>query len=138
MTCMHAMFAASQMLGLILPGERHGLRALISLEARRAGITLNVPVEADALQTLKDLVGRGLGNTILPLPPVRAELAAGQLTAAPIKGPVLSRKLMLAQPADRPDTNAVRLFAAMLREEVADLGLQSGKPYAFSARRSGA
>jgi LysR family nitrogen assimilation transcriptional regulator len=106
---------------LILPGPQHGLRVLISKQARANGLVLHVPIEADALQTLKDLVIRGLGHTILPLASVHAEVRAGQLSSAPITSPKLSRKLMLAQPLGRPVTNAVRLFAEMLRSEITEM-----------------
>ena len=54
-------------LSMILPGSRHGLRNLLENAAGREGIALRVSVEADALQTLKELVARGLGYTVLPL-----------------------------------------------------------------------
>lgn len=104
---------------LVLPSSQHGLRVLIEDAARRQDLRLSVPIEADALQTLKDLVTRAMGYTILPLAPVLPEIAAGELTACPITQPSLRRSLVLAQPLGRPMTTAVRLFAQMLREEIA-------------------
>lgn len=103
---------------LVLPGPQHGLRRLIEREARVHGITLQVAVEADALQVLKGLVQRGLGSTILPPASVHDEVAAGLLGAAPIIEPSLSRKLVVAQPLGRQASNAVRRFEQVLRQEV--------------------
>jgi LysR family transcriptional regulator, nitrogen assimilation regulatory protein len=110
---------------LILPGPQHGLRILLEKQAKEQGLSLRIPIEADALQTLKDLALRDLGVTILPLASVYNELNAGSLTAAPLIDPSLSRKLILALPLARQTSNAVRQFAETLRAEVADM-VQSG------------
>lgn len=110
---------------LILPGPGHSLRQLIEREAAIAQVDLDVPVEADSLQTLKDLCKSGLGHTILPLAPIHEQVTAGELTIAPIVEPVLSRKLIVAQPLSRPSTNAVEKFADELQTEVAEM-VESG------------
>lgn len=106
---------------MILPGPRHGLRVLLESRAREAGIGLGVAVEADALQTLKELVMRGLGYTVLPLAAVHAEISAGALCAAPLTGPAVSRTLTLTRSLARPGSNAVRVFAETLKAETADM-----------------
>ncbi len=110
---------------LILPGPGHSLRQLIEREAAIAQVDLDVPVEADSLQTLKDLCKSGLGHTILPLAPIHEQVTAGELTIAPIVEPTLSRKLIVAQPLSRPSTNAVEKFAGELQTEVAEM-VESG------------
>jgi DNA-binding transcriptional LysR family regulator len=104
---------------LILPSMRHGLRALIEEATRRSDLRLNVPIEVDALQTLKDLVIQQVGYTILPLASVGGEIEAGKLTASPIIKPQLRRSLVLANQLGRPMSEAVRLFRDMLIEEFA-------------------
>ncbi len=104
---------------LILPGPQHGLRRLLERAARRQGMKLAVAVEADALQMLKGLVGRGLGSTVLPLAAVHEEVREGRLGAAPIAAPTLSRQLAVALPMGRPASRAVRRFEEVLRAEVA-------------------
>lgn len=106
---------------MILPGLRQGLRRLIEAEARKIGSVLQCAIEAESLQTLKDLVARGLGYTILPLAVVRAEIEAGILRAAPIGQPALVRKLVLARSLARPASNATRIFAESLKTETARL-----------------
>jgi LysR family nitrogen assimilation transcriptional regulator len=109
---------------LILPSAQHGLRTLIEDAARKSDLRLDVPIEVDALQTLKDLVIREIGYTILPLASVRGEIEAGRLTAAPIVRPELRRALILAHHSGRPMSQAVRLFSEMLREDIS-IGLTS-------------
>ena len=106
---------------LILPGPQHGLRRLIEDAARERGVSLNVAVEADDLQVLKDLALKGLGATVLPLGTVHGDVAAGRLHAAPITAPDLSRKLVIAQALARPVSNALRRFDAVLCEEVTEM-----------------
>ncbi len=106
---------------LILPGPNHSLRQLIEREAAIAQIGLDVPVEADSLQTLKDLCRSGLGYTILPLAPIHEQVIAGELSIAPIVKPTLSRKLIVAQPLSRPSSNAVEKFAGELQMEVEEM-----------------
>jgi DNA-binding transcriptional LysR family regulator len=113
-------------LSLILPGPRHGLRILLEDEAGKAGITLTVPIEADSLQTLKDLASRGLGHTILPFAAVDDAIGSGALCAAPVVQPELSRRLVLARTEVKPVSQAARLFADILKSETANL-VRSGK-----------
>jgi DNA-binding transcriptional LysR family regulator len=103
---------------LVLPGPQHGLRVLVENEARRRGLALNVVVEADSLHVQKRLVMRGLGCTVLPLPSVNAEVAGGLLRATPIVEPRLPRRLVVARTLGRRTSTAVRLFGAVLRDEV--------------------
>ena len=111
-------FAAVAAGRLILPGPQHGLRLLVEAEARRSGQALQVAVEADDLQILKELAMRGIGATILPLAAVHEEVKVGRLAAAPIIDPHLSRKLVVAEPLGRQASNAVRRFGEVLRGEV--------------------
>lgn len=112
-------FAALAGLPMILPGPRHGLRTLLERQAADLAVALRVTVEADSLQTLKDLVARGLGYTVLPLAAVDAERQAGTLCTAPIENPTPTRKLVLTRSLVRPATNAVRIFADTLVAETA-------------------
>lgn len=103
---------------LVLPGARHSLRILLEQEAVKQGLTLNVPVEADALQTLKDLARRGHAATVLPYASIHEELEEGKLTAASLVEPSLSRKLVVALPLGRQTSNAVTRFSQELYAEV--------------------
>ncbi len=106
---------------LVLPGPQHGLRKLVERAARKLDQPLDIIVEADSLQTMKDLVERGLGWTILPLPSVHREVSEGRLRAAQITAPQLTRTLVIAQALGRQTSRAVRLFRDALTAEVYDM-----------------
>jgi LysR family nitrogen assimilation transcriptional regulator len=106
---------------LVLPGPQHGLRKIVERAAQKRDRALDIVVEADSLQTMKDLVERGIGWTILPLGPVHREISEGRLTAAQITAPQLTRTLVIAQALGRQTSRAVRLFHETLRVEVHDM-----------------
>ena len=114
-------FAALADRAMILPGPRQGLRRLLEGEARAAGLALSVAVEADARQTLKELVLRGLGFGVLPFAVIHAELRDGSLCAAPIVDPPLTRRLVLARSLVTPASNAVRRFTETLKAETTEM-----------------
>jgi LysR family nitrogen assimilation transcriptional regulator len=89
---------------LLLPSGEHSLRQIADRAADECGFHLDVPIEVDSYPELKQLVASGLGWTILPLTPIEAEIASGQLSAARMANPVLKRSLELSFPADRPTT----------------------------------
>ena len=89
-------FASLQNHMLLMPSRGHGLRDLIDNLALRSGVALTIPIEANALSTLKDLVRHGHGCTILPFAAVQNDVAAGYLTSAPLIEPKPIRNLTLA------------------------------------------
>ncbi len=123
---------------LVLPGPNHSLRILLEQEAAKQGLKLNVPVEADALQTLKDLARRGHAATVLPYASIHEEVVEGKLTATSIVSPALSRKLVVALPLGRQTSNAVTRFSQELCGEVTKMvedGVWDGKLLLKSERR---
>jgi DNA-binding transcriptional LysR family regulator len=106
---------------LLLPSTRHGLRTIVEQCATEAGIVLDVAVETDSYATLKDLVHRGHGWTILPLAPIHDDIAAHRLTAAPLIDPVPVRRLVLSYPADRPVSRLARFAGETITGIVTDL-----------------
>lgn len=114
-------FARLAGMDLVLPSPGHMLRDIAHDCARRAGIELRVVVEADSFQSLINLVRAGIGATVLPLAPVHAMVAAGDLTAAPLTDPSPTRELVVAYPADRPVSRAARLVGETVIGIAADL-----------------
>lgn len=106
---------------LILPGPRQGLRKLVERAALKLDRTLDIAIEADSLQTMKDLVERGHGWTILPLASVHREVLEGRLSATAITAPQLTRTLVIAEALSRRTSRAVRLFRDTLCAEVHDM-----------------
>ncbi len=105
---------------LLLPSVRHGLRTIVERCATEAGISLDVAVEADSYATLKDLVRRGHGWTILPLAPIHDDIVARRLTAAALIDPVPMRRLVLSYPADRPVSRLARFAGETITAIVSD------------------
>lgn len=115
---------------LVLPSLQHSLRMLIERVAASEEIELNVTIDADGLVILKELVRRGVGSTILPLPSIHREVTDGTICAKPITNPPITRKLVLALPTDRPTTNASLKASEILRLQVTKMvetGLWTGK-----------
>lgn len=111
-------FADLQGQRLLLPSPTHGLRAILDRCAQDCGFALHVPVETDSYATLKSLVRGGHGFTILPLAPIHADLAQGQLCAAPLRDPVPLRRLVLANPSDRTVARLARHAGQILAATV--------------------
>jgi DNA-binding transcriptional LysR family regulator len=106
---------------LALPEPGEWFRQKLEALARDKGITLNVRFEVSATQPLKALAANGLANGFASLHAVRAELESGQLTAAPVTGPAITRTLRLGQSPKRPPSAAVQRLIKVVREEVAIL-----------------
>ena len=70
---------------LAAPGPQHGLRQLIEREALRAGVSVDVRYEIDALDTMIGLVERGRALAVVPLCAL-ASLAAGRISVARFEG----------------------------------------------------
>lgn len=105
---------------LVLPSRSHGLRGIVEEGARKAGIELQISVEADSFGAMVDLVRNGFGATILPLAPIYDQVKRGVLSAAPLVKPALARKLVLAYSADRPASPAAR-FVGQTFVEIATI-----------------
>jgi LysR family nitrogen assimilation transcriptional regulator len=108
-------------LPLVLPGRPHGLRLLVDDAFAEQGLSLRLPVEVDALATIKRLVADGTHYTILPSSALMQELQAGVLSVARIVGPVISRELLLASSTHRPRNRALRTVAQIARKLITDM-----------------
>jgi LysR family nitrogen assimilation transcriptional regulator len=109
----------------VLPPKRHSLRVLIENAAEHAGVSLNVRFEVESLMTIKDVVLSGLAITFLPLAAIQAEIMGGQLSAAPVINPNLSRNLFVARMTERPLSPAAKVCEDTLME-VVGLMINSG------------
>jgi DNA-binding transcriptional LysR family regulator len=107
-------FAELHRAHMLLPSRGHGLREVVESAAADAGVDFVTRIEADSLSTLKDLVRAGHGLTILPFASITIEVAAGQLTYAPLIDPTPVRRLVIATAADRGVTRLVAFATAEL------------------------
>lgn len=108
-------------LPLILPSGSHGLRVLLETAANNAGVKLNVRIQADSYQLMKELVESGLGYTALPHCAFAREAAAGRVTFARIRKPAVIRQLFLAMRTGADAPGAVLQVENIVRTEVASL-----------------
>lgn len=106
---------------LVLPSERHGLRAFVERTARRERMSLNVSIAIDSMPQIKALVARGSGHTILSPAAVQDMVSTGALVGCPIGHPQLRRTVYLVRSCASPVTLAGRRTEQTCREVVADL-----------------
>ena len=119
---------------LVLPSPGHGLRDLLDATAVATGLSLAPEVEIDAYGSIKVMVERGLGFSVLPAHAVRREVEEKRLRAWSFD-PVLRRVVHLVSPSDRPLSHAVRAVEALCRTTLAEL-VRSGAWHAAQMRVS--
>jgi DNA-binding transcriptional LysR family regulator len=106
---------------LIVMQEGAGVRQVIEDELRNAGTRLrdfDVRLELGLQESVKSAVAAGYGVSFISRSAVEAELAAGTLAAAQVKGLEPSREISLVRASGRPLTHAADAFVAFARERV--------------------
>lgn len=103
---------------MVLPGNNHGLRIMIEKAATQVHLPVLLDTEVNTLALQLDLVRRGLAHTILPLATVLRSVERGEMTACPIVSPTLTRKLVLATPADSPTSVASMRLQQLVEQTV--------------------
>lgn len=105
-------------LPLILPGMQHRLRELIHRKAVSNGIALTTRADVDSTYSIKKLVSRGEGLSILSGHAVKEELARGELFAVPITEPPINRSIDLVFYPPRKFDRSVAAIRRLIREAV--------------------
>lgn len=123
-------------LPLVLPGRPHGLRLLVDDAFAEHGLNMKLPVEVDALATIKHLVAEGMYYTILPSSALMDEMQAGTLSVTRIVEPVISRELLLASSTHRSGNRAIRTVAQVARKLVADMARSYRWPHSSGAQEA--
>jgi DNA-binding transcriptional LysR family regulator len=107
---------------LILMQEGAGVRQVIEDELRHGPVRLrdlDVRLELGLQESVKSAVAAGFGVTFISRSGVEAELAAGTLAAARVKGLQPAREIFLVRPAGRSPTRAVEAFVEFARAKLA-------------------
>jgi DNA-binding transcriptional LysR family regulator len=107
---------------LILMQEGAGVRQMIEDELRRAGTRLrdlDVRLELGLQESVTTAVRRGYGVTFISRGSVEADLAAGTLVEARVRGLDLEREIHLVRAAGRSETRGAREFLAFARARLA-------------------
>ncbi|MCY1528398.1 pca operon transcription factor PcaQ [compost metagenome] len=95
---------------LALPVRPNALRTVLDSLTLRAGIELNVVLEADSGVVIKDAIRRGGLHSILPSHAVSAEVADGSLVPIRLADPVIRQTVLMDLSRQRPATAATRLL----------------------------
>jgi LysR family nitrogen assimilation transcriptional regulator len=106
---------------LILPGQHHGLRRELDRAAAAAGVSLQVDLEVDGLDTIKELVMAGSGHAVLPFGGIHREVAEGRLTAHKLVDPEVTNIMVLAMSLRRSVTLAMRVLGRAIHDEIGAL-----------------
>src|SRR5919206_4488352 len=107
---------------LILMQEGAGVRQVIEDELRRGAVRLrdlDVRLELGLQESVKSAVAAGVGVTFISRSGVEAELAAGTLASARVKGLEPAREISLVRAAGRSATRAADAFVAFARSRLA-------------------
>ena len=111
---------------LILPAQPHGVRPLIEQQAARAGLPVpNVVSDISSISILRTSLLAGLGCTILPVMPLKAEIDSGALFALPIRSPTVTRIVALCRSRHIPLSTAAASVGALTAKVVRTLCRQS-------------
>jgi DNA-binding transcriptional LysR family regulator len=106
---------------LILMQEGAGVRQVIEDELRRGPVRLrdlDVRLELGLQESVKSAAAAGFGATFISRSGVEAELAAGTLATARVKGLEPAREISLVRPAGRSPSRAAEAFVAFARAKL--------------------
>jgi LysR family transcriptional regulator, transcriptional activator of the cysJI operon len=106
---------------LIVMQEGAGVRQVIEDELRKAGTRLrdlDVRLELGLQESARSAVLDGHGITFISRLAVEADLAAGRVATARVRGLDPVREIFLARPVGRTETRAARAFVAYAREHL--------------------
>ena len=106
---------------LILMQEGAGVRQVIEDELRRGPVRLrdlDVRLELGLQESVKSAAAAGFGVTFISRSGVEAELAAGTLAAARVKGLEPAREISLVRPAGRSPSRAADAFVEFARAKL--------------------
>jgi DNA-binding transcriptional LysR family regulator len=109
-------FAALPDYPLILPSRPNGLRTILDQSARKQQLSLNVAIEVDTLNAMKDVAAAGGAFTILPFLAVQDDVERGLLDAVRIDKPQIKRTIALAFTHQHPLSRAARVVGGYVRE----------------------
>jgi len=106
---------------LILPSREHGVLSVVKRALRKSPVKLTIAHEADSAMMIKGMIKARFGLSIMPRSVVRAEVAEGSLSAAPLSEPRVLRELVLALPTNRQDSPATQAVINVFAQLVCDL-----------------
>lgn len=109
---------------LIQTSHQNSLRRLLERAAAAQGFALNIVIQAEALEVIKQLVRRRVGFHVSPYSSIGADADRAHYSGAPVRDLSISRHLVWRD--DRPRTRAVREFNRILIEQLRQAALVPG------------
>ena len=107
---------------LILPANPHGVRPIIEEVAAKAGLPPpNVIADISSISILRNSLLAGMGQTILPVMPLKAEIEVGLLTSVPIRTPAVTRTVALCRARHHPLSTAAEAVSAVAKRVMREL-----------------
>lgn len=94
-------FAEALEAELVIGGERGLIRSIVEEEAKRLSLKLRVAFEVHSINSMKSLIARGVGASLMPFSLAAEEIRRGTLCAKRIDRPALTRTLYAVLPAGR-------------------------------------
>ena len=94
-------FAEALAHDLVIAGNRGIIRNIVQGEANRLGLVLRLAFEVHSVGSMKSLIGRSGGATIMPYSLAPQELDAGTLVGRRIERPSITRTLYLVRTRKR-------------------------------------
>ena len=107
---------------LILPAQPHGVRPIIEAAAVQAGLQPpNVMADISSISILRNSLLAGMGQTILPVMPFKAEIENGLLASLPIRSPAMTRTVALCRAKHIPLSTAAQAVSAVAKRVMQEL-----------------
>ena len=118
---------------LVIAGERGIIRNIVQGEARRLGLAMRLAYEVHSISSMKALIGRSGGATIMPYSLAPREIDSGGLVARRIERPSITRTLYMVRPLKRPGFTHEEAVLAFL-DALGGKTLAAMEPYARALR----
>jgi DNA-binding transcriptional LysR family regulator len=108
------------------------IRDAIDRELAANGVTMQVALEFDNIETIKRAIEIGTGVSLLPEPTVERELSTGTLAKVALVGQPLARPLGIIHRRDRELSDTAQRFVRMLQTNAANGNVAGGNGVAKS------
>jgi LysR family nitrogen assimilation transcriptional regulator len=102
---------------LLLARRTNPARQLIERRMADAGLRMNVAIETDSVQVIRELVVQGVGCATAPYLSFADHVRRGDMRGGPIENVTITRSLVRRK--DRPLSRATREFLSVLQDEIA-------------------
>ncbi len=90
------------------------IRKEIDQHLKKLGVAVNLVMEFDNIETIKQAVESGLGVSVLPAPTVRNEIEGGLIKAVPINSPKITRPIGIIHKSRKLFSPIAKKFIEML------------------------